>query len=151
MKSLKTLVLAVCLAVALPTASHAIDLWHSNTLWYNGGMCGFSFTLDGQDIVFDVSAGGGLSGLILEIVLLDENLDELGPPQEIRLAEPFADSDATRYAQFVVEGDCSAEVFGIGKATGIIGGKTLDLLEARQITPTTFESKSIVLPAKYGE
>ena len=151
MRHLTAILLMVCFTVALPSASHAIDLWHSNTLWLNQGMCAFTFTLDGQSILFDASTDGGVRDLTLEIMLLDEDRDELGSPQTIRLSEPFADSEATRYAQFVIEGDCSAETFGIAKAAGIIGGKQRDLLEIRQLTPTKFEPKGIILPAKYSE
>lgn len=33
-----------CLLFAAPT--HAIEIWHSNTVWANQGMCSATFTLD---------------------------------------------------------------------------------------------------------
>lgn len=151
MRRLTAIMLTACFIVVLPTASHAIDIWHSNTLWLNQGICAFTFTLDGQSILFDAPSGGGVSDLDLEIMLLDEDLYDLGSSLIIKLTQPLAESDATRYAQFVVEGDCNAGTFGISKAIGMIGGKQRDLLETRQITPRKFEPKDIILPVEYSE
>jgi hypothetical protein len=138
-----------CFALALPSTSKALDIWHSNTVWAGQGMCAFTFTVDGQDM--QAEAPAGVSNLTLEIVPLNEGLKELGSPVTIRLTETFADSTATRYEQFFIEGDCDAETFGISKATGIIGGRERDLLESRQLTPRKFEPKDLILPAKYAE
>ena len=149
MRCLVITVIAVCFALALPSTGNAIDIWHSNTVWAGQGMCAFTFTLDGQDVQMETPSG--VNDLTLEIMLLNEDRKELGSPVTVRLEQPFADSEATRYAQFFIEGDCGAETFGISKATGIIGGRQQDLLETRQITPVKFEPKGIILPAEYSE
>lgn len=140
---------AFCFALILPTSARAIDIWHSNIFWINRGICAYHFALDGQDM--QNQNPPGVSNIVLEIVLLDEELEEIEAPHTVQLDGILADSEATRYMQFALEGDCAAETFGISKALGVIDGRPVDLLEAHKITPRNFESLKIILPPKYSE
>lgn len=149
MKRFRLALLALCFVLIPPASAGAIDIWHSNTFWINRGICAYVFALDGQDMQFEDPPGMG--DVTLEIVLLDKDLEEIEDPLAVRLDGPLADCEATRYRQFTLEGDCNAETFGISKATGVIDGELVDLLDTGKITPRKFEPVKIILPDKYSE
>lgn len=77
----------------------ALEIWHSNTVWANQGMCSVTFTLDsGMSEVGPLEIGVELVNAQGVVVAIDTlNVDA------------FGDSEATRYQKTYLEGEAVCE------------------------------------------
>ena len=117
----------------------AIEIWHSNTTWAGQGMCAYEFTVDAQ------GGHGGIENFTVDITLLDGSGKPLGDEITADLNGPLGDSNATRYGQFLVEGDCEAKSLRIKKATGTVSGKPVDFVKEKQLAPRKFKPLPIAI------
>lgn len=73
----------------------AIEIWHSDTVWANQGMCSATFTLDsGTEPVGELDIGIELVNARQEVVSVDH-----------LTVAPFGTSEATRYQTTYAEGE----------------------------------------------
>ena len=133
------------LLMLLASNAQAIDIWHSNTTWAGQGMCSYAFTLDAE------GSDAGIEKFTVEILLLDESGKDIDGGHTAILDGTLGDSNATRYGQFCVDGDCGATSFGVKKATGVVSGKTVDFLKEKNINPRPFEPLKIRLASPTAE
>jgi len=116
----------------LTAPAHAVDFWHSSTVWVNQGQCSAMFSFDSgmEDIKnLQVSvaavnkAGKKVASGVLEI------------PQ-------FGQSSAARYADAFLEGEeiCADDLtIVVNKATAIVDGKRTDLLKSKALSARDFK------------
>lgn len=122
--------LAMAFSLAVP--AHAIDFWHSSTVWAGQGACSATFLFDsGMEefsnlkvtvSVFNKTGKKVLSG-VLEV------------PQ-------IGQSSADRYASAFLEGEevCDEGLtIVVNKATAVIDGKRTDLLKTKAISARDFK------------
>lgn len=120
-----------CLAAGLFCASQAqaVEIWHSNTVWANMGMCSATFSFDsGTEPV-------GQFNMAIELV------DTQGTvvSKDVIAVEPFGDSEATRYQIAYGEGEhycddnLTVKITAISDANG--NALPLQMLTPRDFTP----------------
>lgn len=124
---------------SLAAPVHAVDLWHSNTVWAGQGQCSAVFTFDSglediKKLQVSVSAtnrsGKRVASGVLEV------------PQ-------FGQSSATRYAEAYLEGEDLCEddlTITVTKASAIIDGKRTDLVKSRILSDRKFRPYQIHIP-----
>lgn len=108
-------------ALASSFNAHAIDIWHSDTVWVNQGMCAATFTLDGGG---SDGSGQGIGSLEIAVDVLGKSGKLL--QKDTLEIEPFSDSDATRYqtAHLVGENYCEDNLtINITRITETVNGK----------------------------
>ncbi len=126
-------------AVLFASGASAIEIRHSNTTWAGQGMCVYEFTVDAQ------GSQGGIENFSVDISLLDGSGKPLGDEKTADLDGILGDSNATRYGQLFVEGDCEAKSLRINKATGSISGKPVDFVKEKQLAPRKFKPLPIAI------
>lgn len=96
-QQLKAGAILSCLLSMAPAS--ALEIWHSNTVWANQGMCSATFTLDsGMEEVGPLEIGVELVNAQGVVVATDTlNVDA------------FGDSEATRYQTTFLEGEAVCE------------------------------------------
>ena len=130
--------------VACPVAAHAIEIWHTDSFFGGQGMCVHTFRLDAQDIM--MQSNSGVEGLSLEIAFLDAAGNTISRDQA-EIQDVFGTSPPTRYREVPLYDTCEdVAAFALEKATGIIGGKRVNLLHTGQITMREFVSLPILVP-----
>ena len=120
--------------LALP--AHAIDVWHSNTVFANQGQCAATLTLD--------SGGEEFRQVRLQAAVLDKTGRRL--MAETLDVPSIGTSSAERFAEVLLEGEalCSESLqLQITSATAVVNGKRIDLLRTGQLTPRTFRPMPI--------
>ena len=92
-----TLSALACLLHIAPAS--ALEIWHSNTVWANQGMCSATFTLDsGMEETGPLEIGVELVNA-KGVVIASDTLS----------VEAFGDSEATRYQTTFLEGEAVCE------------------------------------------
>lgn len=127
---------SACLLFAAP--SHAIEIWHSNTVWANQGMCSATFMLDGgMESVGSLEIG-------FDLVDAKNNL----VAHDALQVEPFGDSDATRYQTAFAEGEhyCESNLTLRLTSLALVNGKTKQPLPLSLLTPRAFIPFPIINP-----
>jgi hypothetical protein len=131
--------LAMALAGTAAGTAHAIEFWHSNTVWGGQGMCSATFTFDSGLVE--------IASLNIEVALVDASGTEV-LADTLTVAE-FGGSGVDRYADAMIDG---AEVCHDGltlqvkSASAALDGKPTDLLAARSLTAREFKPFTIRLP-----
>lgn len=114
--------------------AHALDMWHSNTVWANQGMCAANFTFDsGMELV---------GNLKVSIVAVEKGTNKIKGQGVIEL-EDFGESSADRYAIGYWESELACDdnlYLVVTEAKADIDGVREDLLEkgllrAREFAP----------------
>lgn len=130
--------LALCAAL-LGTAcgsAQAVEIWHSNTVWANGGICSASFTLDaGMD---------EMTNLKIQVQALDPKGSAIG--DGVLEVDELGTSSATRYGSAFFEDSAACEdnlTIVIKKASAVMNGKTVDLIKTKNISVREFKPFSI--------
>lgn len=131
--------MAIAMAGAAAGPAHAIEFWHSNTVWGGQGMCSATFTFDSGLVE--------IAGLTVEMALVDASGTEV-LADTLTVAE-FGGSGVDRYADATIDG---AEVCDDGltlqvkSASAALDGKPTDLLAAKSLTAREFKPFPIRLP-----
>ncbi len=116
----------------LAAQAHAIDFWHSNTVWAGQGQCSAVFSFDsGMEEVKNLQ--------VAVTVLNKANKRVASGVLEI---PRFGQSAADRYAEAFLESDelCSDDlVIVVNKATAAIYGKRSDLLKSKALVIRDFK------------
>lgn len=90
-------VLLACLVTAAPAS--ALEIWHSNTVWANQGMCSATFMLDsGMEETGPLEIGVELVNA-KGVVIASDTLN----------VDAFGDAEATRYQTTFLEGEAVCE------------------------------------------
>lgn len=120
------------LLCGLSAPSHAVEFWHSSTVWAGQGQCSAVFSFDSgmediQNLQVSVAAmdraGKKVAAAILEIPHLGQ-------------------SSAQRYADAFFEGEeiCADDlVIVVDKATATVNGKRQDLLKTKGLVARDFK------------
>lgn len=116
--------------------AHAVEFWHSNTVWANQGMCSANITFDAgeepvRNVVVDVKVYDS-KGVFLQDDQI--TLDEAG------------DSDATRYGIGYLVSDVYCDdglKIVVTKASAVINGKKTDLVKTKKLTVRDFKPFTI--------
>lgn len=122
------LLMATC-AVA---PAHAIEFWHSSTVFANQGQCSAVFSFD--------SGFAAVKNLRVSVSAIDRSGKNVNSGT-LEIAE-FGDSSVARYADAYLEGEgmCADDLtIVVDKATATIGGKVTDLLENKALTAREFK------------
>ena len=120
------------LAASLALPAHAIEFWHSNTVWAGQGQCSAVFTFD--------SNTEDTKNLQVAINLLDKAGKKL--TSGTLEVQQFGQTSANRYADAFLESEetCADDlIVTVTKATAIINGKRVDLLKTKTLTPREFK------------
>lgn len=116
----------------LTAPAHAVEFWHSSTVWAGQGQCSAVFSFDsGMEKIENLQAsvtainkaGKKVASGVLEI------------PQ-------FGESSADRYADTFLEGEeiCADDLtIVVNKATAIVDGKQTDLLKSKTLSARDFK------------
>lgn len=120
--------IASCLAVPV----HAVDFWHSSTVWAGQGQCSAAFSFDsGMEEIRNLQvsvaainkAGKKVASGVLEV-------------------QQFGQSSADRYATAFLEGEevCADDLtIVVNKATAVINGKRIDILKSKALSARDFK------------
>lgn len=120
----------IFLFAAIP--AHALDFWHSSTVWAGFGQCSAQFTFDSgleefKSLQVSINAvdraGKAVASGVLEI-------------------KDFGSSSATRYAEDFLEGEevCAEGLtIVVTKATAMVNGKRVDLLKTKGLSARDFK------------
>ncbi len=133
--------LKVFLLLISTQATHAIEVWHTETVWAGMGQCSAHFSFDGGGL------DDALHDLRVEATLTDESGAARG---EIELhVDEIGGSSVARYASDIVEGEelCGYLILTVTSATAQADGKTVDLLATRQLRAREFRPNSIRIGA----
>ena len=120
--------------------AHAVEFWHSDTVWAGQGMCAASFTFD--------SGMEPVSNLRVSLSAIDEaghNIDSL-----VLDIPEFGSSSAERYVTELWESDTACDdnlTLLITSASATIDGKRQDLLKSGGLRPRLFKPFTITLDA----
>lgn len=136
--SITALMIAVSCA-AMP--AHAVDFWHSSTVWISGGQCSAVFTFD--------------SGME-EVRNLQVSVDAFSKSRRkvasgVLEVSEFGESSATRYADAFLEGEAVCDdglTIVVNKATALIDGRRVDLLKSKTITARDFKPFKVIVGKK---
>ncbi|MBS0309227.1 MAG: hypothetical protein JSS58_09675 [Proteobacteria bacterium] len=125
-------------AASLAESAHALEFWHSSTVWAGQGQCSAMFSFDsGMEEVKNLQvtvtavnkAGKKVASGVLEI-------------------QKFGQSSADRYADAFLEGEeiCADDLtIVVNKATAIVDGKRIDLLKSKTLAVRDFKPFKIRL------
>ncbi|ASM77898.1 hypothetical protein VITFI_CDS2120 [Vitreoscilla filiformis] len=120
------------LAASLALPAHAIEFWHSNTVWAGQGQCSAVFTFD--------SGTEDTKNLQVAVNLLDKAGKKLA--SGTLEVQQFGQFSANRYADAFLESEetCADDlIITVAKATAIINGKRVDLLKTKTLTTREFK------------
>ncbi|MEZ2624188.1 IrmA family protein [Paenalcaligenes hominis] len=81
---------AACVMAAMSGQAYGLDIWHSNTVWANRGMCAAYFSLD------SCLASDEIQNLRINLAAIDKKTN-LVVAQDLITAEDFGRSHAWRY------------------------------------------------------
>lgn len=127
---------ALGLGGLLSLPAHALEVWHSNTVFAGQGQCAATLTLD--------SGGEEFRQVRLQAAVLDKAGRRL---MAKTLDVPsIGASLAERFAEALLEGEALCEEslqLQITSATAVVNGKRIDLLRTGQLTPRTFRPMPI--------
>ncbi|MCU6680584.1 IrmA family protein [Leclercia sp. H6W5] len=116
----------------------ALEIWHSNTVWANQGMCSATFTLDsGMSEVGPLEIGVELVNAQGVVVAIDTlNVDA------------FGDSEATRYQTTYLEGEATCEDDLTVRFTSMVtvSGQTKETLPLSELHIRTFKPFTLINP-----
>jgi len=130
MKRCSLALLAVASFLAMPV--HALQIWHSNTVWVGQGQCSASITFDSQmEEIED-----------LQVVVSVFNKAGKKVKTEVLEVESLGWSNAERYTNDFLEGEemCADDLtIVVNKANAVIAGKRTDLLKTKAITAPEFK------------
>ena len=125
-------------AVLCGAPLHALEFWHSNTVWAGQGQCAavFSFDSDLQDVSelhLDVT-GFNTAG---ETILSGElQIDQFGQSSADRYAEAYLESEALCGEDLIIQ---------VEQASARLNGKPTDLLSTRTLIVRDFKPLKIQL------
>jgi hypothetical protein len=128
--------LALSLGGLLTLPAHAIEVWHSNTVFANQGQCAATLTLD--------SGGEEFRQVRLQAAVLDKAGRRL--TAKTLDVPSIGASSAERFAEALLEGEalCDESLqLQITSATAVVNGKRIDLLRTGQLTPRAFRPMPI--------
>ena len=116
----------------------ALEIWHSNTVWANQGMCSATFTLDsGMSEVGPLEIGVELVNAQGVVVAIDTlNVDA------------FGDSEATRYQTTFLEGEavCEDDLTVRFTALVTVSGQSKKTLPLSELHIRTFKPFTLINP-----
>lgn len=111
---------------------HAVDIWHSKTVWAGQGQCSASFTFD--------SGLKEIKNLQITVTAVSNDGDKVA--SGVLKVSQFGQSSVDRYAVAFLEGEeiCEDDLtIVVNKATAIVDGKRTDLLKSKKITARDFK------------
>lgn len=130
---------ALALGGLLTLPAHAIEIWHSNTIFAGQGQCVATLTL--------ASGLDEYRNLRLQATVVDKAGRRL-MSQTLDIPS-IGQSSAERFAEVTLEGEpiCRDDIaLQITAASAVAGGKRIDLLRSGQLTPSDFRPMRIRLP-----
>lgn len=129
MKKFSSRLLIVTSCITAPV--HAVEFWHSSTVWAGQGQCSAMFTFDsGMEEVRNLHVSVTVANKIGKKV----STGVLEIPQ-------FGQSSANRYADAFLEGEeiCADDLTNVvTEATAIVRGKRTDLLKSKALSARDF-------------
>jgi hypothetical protein len=136
----KKMMYTTALALVCVHPLHAIDMWHSDTIWAYNGQCEATFTFD----------SGGFLDYPLNNVRINVDLYKGGKKvgsDRLEVKE-MGRSESERYteAELVSELACEDLSIVVTKATAISNNKRVDLLKTKQLAYRPFKPFSIKIP-----
>jgi len=124
------------LAFMLVTPSHAIEFWHSGTVWAGQGMCSAAFTFDSE--MQEIHN--------LKITASAVNSKNRPVGSNVMEIDAFGQSNADRYAIAYMEAEalCDDDLsIVVTQATATVDGKPVDLIKSKLLTPRPFRPFNI--------
>lgn len=116
----------------IPSSGFCIDIWHSDTTWAGQGYMEYSFTLDGQDLMADLT--GGAENVSITVDIYEDNVKKDSQTLEI---DEIGTCEADRYQlAYLLTNAIENKIskFVISKASAVIRKQPIDLLAAKLIT-----------------
>ena len=130
MKRCTSALLIIVSCVATP--AHAVEFWHSQTVWAGQGQCSAVFSFD--------SGGEEIKNLQVSVSAIDKAGQKVA--SGVLEIEKFGQSSAARYADAFLEGEetCADDLTVIvEKATAVVDGKRTDLLKTGALSARYFK------------
>lgn len=122
----------------LAAQAHAVDFWHSNTVWAGQGQCSAVFSFD--------SGMEEIQNLQVSVTVLNKASKRVA--SGVLEIPRFGQSAADRYADAFLENEelCSDDlVIVVNKATAAVDGKRTDLLKSKALVIRDFKPFKIRL------
>ena len=122
----------------LAAQAHAVDFWHSNTVWAGQGQCSAVFSFD--------SGMEEIQNLQVSVTVLNKASKRVA--SGVLEIPRFGQSAADRYADTFLENEelCSDDlVIVVNKATAAVDGKRTDLLKSKALVIRDFKPFKIRL------
>ena len=116
----------------LAAQAHAVDFWHSNTVWAGQGQCSAVFSFD--------SGMEEIQNLQVSVTVLNKASKRVA--SGVLEIPRFGQSAADRYADAFLENEelCSDDlVIVVNKATAAVDGKRTDLLKSKALVIRDFK------------
>ncbi len=126
--ALSTIIMGICLA----TPVHALEFWHSGTVWANQGMCSAIFRFDAGE--------EAIRNLKISVSAIDKAGKKVA--SDVLEIEQLGQSSADRYAETYLTSEemCNDDLtIVVNKATAIIDEKTVDLLKTKSLSAQDFK------------
>ncbi|KAA8996688.1 hypothetical protein FJU30_21020 [Affinibrenneria salicis] len=122
---------------------HAIEIWHTDTVWAGQGACSAQFTLDN---------GGAFGEPVGKLEISVDVLDKSGKvlQKDTLNVEPFGDSNATRYQTALLEGENYCESDLTINITQVIeiAGRAKKALPVNEFSAREFKPYTVLVDGK---
>lgn len=132
-------VMAMALIGSVTAPAHAVEFWHSNTVWAGQGVCSATFTFDSGLV--------GIRNLDVAVALVDGSGKDV--VNDTLTVATFGGSGVDRYADAFIEGaDVCDDTLSlvVKSASAIVDGKATDLVATRAISARDFKPFRIRVP-----
>ena len=120
------------IASSLTIPAHAVEFWHSSTVWAGQGQCSAVFSFDsGMEEIKN-----------LQVTVSAVNKSGKRVASSMLKVQDFGQSSADRYADAFFEGEeiCADDLtIVVNKATAVVNGQRTDLLKTKAISARDFK------------
>lgn len=136
----KKMMYTTALALVCVNSSHAIEMWHSNTVWAYEGRCEARFTFDSGGFLDD-----SLNNVRINVDLYKGGKKVGSDRLEV---QEMGRSESERYTEAALVSEVACEDLSIvvTKATANSNNKRVDLLKTKQLAYRPFKPFSIKIP-----
>ncbi len=134
---------ALLLGTLMAGQAHALDMWHSDTVWANQGMCAANFTFD--------SGMDRIAQLQIHFQAIDTKTNKVVAEDTIEVEE-FGGSNADRYATGYWHSEMACDDglrLVVDQAQAVVEGERMDLLANKELSIRPFVPYTISMePAR---
>jgi len=132
----KIILSAFSLVMMITGPAQAVEFWHSDTTWANGGICSAEFTFDSGG---PMANDGPITDMNVSVSAYDSKNHKVD--SGVLHIDEFGASEADRYASAFLESAAMCDkhlTIVVDRAQARIAGKPVDLLKTHQLRGRNF-------------